>query len=144
MALAGCGGSFSDPLDQAGRQSISNTPEQAVKDYFQAVNDNDCEKAAALTSANLNLTGEKGASREEELRACEQSFAIVQGKPPLNEVKIDETVIGDNTNRAAIRGELTLRNDTKQVTDEIIVRLIVEDGMWVLDKITFKSAPNLD
>lgn len=138
--MVGCG-PISNNFNQAAEQPIANTPDQAVRDYFQAVNDQDCEKMQDLKSSNLRVAAGHE-TREEQFRACEAAFAIVEGKPPLNEVIIEETAIGDNNGRAAVRGEFIMRNDTKQVSDKIIVRLIVEDGMWKLDKLTYKNAPN--
>ncbi|MHB9053381.1 MAG: hypothetical protein ACYC5F_05260 [Thermoleophilia bacterium] len=120
MTSVGCG------------NSISNTPEQAVNDYFQSINDKNCEKHIELTSHNLFKPGTNYA---EELQACQQS---VEGEHPFITVKIDEVSTGEN--RAVAKGELTMSTKNKQ-TNKIIVRLIVEDGEWKLDKI-IANAPS--
>lgn len=113
--------------------SISNTPEQAINEYFQAANDKDCDKHLDLHSSNFKY--KPGASHAEELKACQEQLQVVQN---IITVRIDE--VSTRENRAVAKGELTMITEKQQVTDKIIVRLIVEDGEWKLDKITYSDA----
>ena len=123
LMLAGCGG------------AISNTPERAVNDYFQSLNDNDCSKILELHSSNFRYR--PGASKEEEFKACQED-----SKRNHAETTIQIEGVSIVENRALVNGELAMIDQTKKITDKIIVRLIVEDGEWKLDKITYDDAPS--
>lgn len=111
--------------------SISNTPEQAVKDFYQSLNDRDCKKNLSLRSSNSPYLS--GTDYSGQLSACK---AQLQNGLPYHSVKIDGVTIQGS--KAEVIEELTIGN---QPTDRVRVSLIVEDNEWKIDKVQVDNTP---
>jgi hypothetical protein len=116
--------------------SISNTPEQAVKEYFQSLNDKDCKKNINLRSANFRY--KKGVDKSEELEACQEQLKVVH---TLVSINIERSSIIDEGKAAEVKGKLTMSANNKEVTDEVRISLVVDADEWKLDKINYDDAP---
>ena len=112
--------------------SISNTPEQAVKDYFQSLNDRDCKKNLELRSSNFKYK-KASSNYDEEFQACSE---WLDKYSPTNYVKINDVKI--NGNQAEVREVLTIGNSQP---DNVIVSLVVEDNEWKIDKVQVDNTP---
>ena len=110
--------------------SASNTPAQAVNDFYQSFNNKNCDKNLGVRSVNFTFSGKAGASRDEEIRTCQQ---ILNGFNPNLSVTINDVRIEGN--KAEIKEDLTFTSQDEQETHKNTVLLVVEDGEWKIDSI---------
>jgi hypothetical protein len=105
----------------------ADTPEQAVRSFFAAAEDRDCERMLSLVSrASWSENGT--VSRDEALDECRASVAEDDFLPAGTKITKVELTVREGRDATA---KVTSTVEGREVSETI--PLVKEDGRWVID-----------
>ena len=108
--------------------SVLSSPEQVIQDYYQSINDHDCEKNINLRSSSDQLVA--GKSHDDSVKACQQ--LIYDGAPVVTVTNV--SVSSNDGKIAEVKFQAAFNGVNYQKILDVDDILVMEEGGWKVYK----------